>query len=57
MTHLSLQDSKMAIPAIYIVSLVVVLIVLLIIINVLCCCGRYKKYWKDRNTGNLYLAP
>lgn len=55
--HFLFQDSTMAIPAIYIVSLVVFLIVLLVIVNVLCCCGRYKSYWKNRNTGNLYLAP
>uniref|UniRef100_A0A2M4AQQ3 Uncharacterized protein n=1 Tax=Anopheles triannulatus TaxID=58253 RepID=A0A2M4AQQ3_9DIPT len=31
--------------------------VFIILLNVFCCCcSKYKSYWQDRNTGNLWLV-
>lgn len=39
------------------ISICTILGGLLFLLNiVLCCCSKYKHYWKDTNTGNLWLV-
>ena len=40
------------------IGLCALLLLILLVINVaLGCCSPWKKYWRNRNTGNRYVLP